>query len=428
VRGTVAGLADASDVAATNPKVANFVALASGRKLQVQGIEVGSTDLIIQVRNSPTPLYYSVSVHRDLSDLVRHVDQIVDGEPPRIYPLNGRIVVEGVVSDLETLEAIANVARVYDEDFANLMSVRGDHQVQLEVVFAEVSRTGLRQLGMNAFFASSGFGMNMSSPASVSSVSSTGLPLADAARTTDRYMPISTALSAAGSSAFNLATFVNAANVIATLAILDEHRISKVLAQPTLVALSGQQAEFLAGGQIPYPLVGANGQVTVQFQDYGVKLLFVPTVLASEVVDMRVQVEVSEPDYANATSLGGVPVPGVAVRKSQSHLRVDNGMTFAMAGLLTERTSYQRSQIPGLGQIPIIGTLFRYVRHTRDESELVIFVTPRLVRPLGPSDVPAAPGTTENNNPSDVEFFLLGMSAHSASRTAEPSGDVGLQR
>ncbi|MFK7928845.1 MAG: type II and III secretion system protein family protein, partial [Myxococcota bacterium] len=108
--------------------------------------------------------------------------------------------------------------------------------------------------------------------------------------------------------------------------------------------------------------------------------------------------------------------------------RIASGMTFAMAGLLADRTEYQKAQFPLLGDIPIIGTLFRYVRHFREERELMIFVTPRLVRPMGPGEVPAAPGTTENNNTTDLQFFLFGMDRRPGSRTAEPAGTVGLQR
>jgi pilus assembly protein CpaC len=154
----------------------------------------------------------------------------------------------------------------------------------------------------------------------------------------------------------------------------------------------------------------------------------VPTVLGGDVIDMRVYVEVSEPDFASGTRITGIQVPGFVSRKGRTHLRVDNGMTFAMAGLLSENTVYARSEVPGLGRIPLIGTLFRYTRHVREETELLIMVTPRLVRPLAPGEVPAAPGTTENNNPSDVELFLFGMGHRTGSRSAKPTADVGLQR
>lgn len=153
-----------------------------------------------------------------------------------------------------------------------------------------------------------------------------------------------------------------------------------------------------------------------------------PTVLAGDVIDLRVYVEVSQVDYSTTSRIVGLEIPGFISRKSRTHLRLGSGMTFAMAGLLQESTEYQRAQIPLLGDLPIVGTLFRYVRHRRDEKEMMIFVTPRLVRPMGPGEVPAAPGTTEDNNTTDLQFFLLGLDRRPGSRTAEPAGLIGLQR
>ncbi len=131
-------------VAITDPKVARIQPLASTNRYQIQGIAVGTTDLIVTIEGSSRPLVHEIVVHRDLSDLIRRIDAIVEGEPPRVYPLGENIVVQGPVDDLDTLEQVAMVASVFDEKFVNLMSVRGDHQVQLEVVFAETSRSGLR--------------------------------------------------------------------------------------------------------------------------------------------------------------------------------------------------------------------------------------------------------------------------------------------
>lgn len=410
--------ANAKAIAITDPTVADIQTLGSGNKLQVQGKQVGSTDLIVQLTTG-APIIYEITVHQDLTDLIRRVDGLVEGEPPQVYPLQDRIVVQGVVDDLDTLEAIAGVARIYDDNFVNLMTVEGDHQVQLEVIFAEVSRSATRSLGLQALWGNSEMGFQMASPALNSN---TGVQHPSVTAIAQGFVGNSS------SGLFNFMGYIADLDLAATLSILSDYRMGKVLAQPTLVALSGQQAEFLAGGEIPLPNPSGQGQITIQFKEYGVKLVFVPTVLGGNVIDLRVYVEVSEPDFGNAARLVGIEVPGFASRKAASHLRLDSGMTFAMAGMLNERTNYSRAEVPGLGRIPILGTLFRFTTHERDETELVIFVTPRLVRPLGPGEVPAAPGTTENNNPSDIELFLLGLDHRPGSRTAEPSGDVGLVR
>jgi pilus assembly protein CpaC len=201
-----------------------------------------------------------------------------------------------------------------------------------------------------------------------------------------------------------------------------------VLAQPTLVALSGQQAEFLAGGEIPIPVAQFGNRISIEFKEYGVKLVFVPTVLGNDVVDVRVYVEVSDVDSATAIRVTGIEIPGFISRKSQSHLRLESGTTFAMAGMLHETTRATSAKVPLLGDLPVVGSLFRYVQHRHNESELMIFVTPELVRPMAADEVPDPPGTTENNNPNDFELFMLGLDHHVGSRTAEPTGPIGLAR
>lgn len=414
-------------IAITDPNVAVAVTLGVANKIQVQGTSIGTTDLIVQFGPGVPPLIYEITVHRDLSDLVRRIDSIVEGEPPRVYPLGERIVVEGAVDDLDTLEQVALVSRIYDEEFVNLMSVRGDHQVQLEVMFAEVSRSAARELGLNVLYGNRSIGAVMAGPV-------TGLTQIANAQLADVIF------SAAGNAevgtpvvgGYSLGAYVQQVNVAAIMGMLDDYKMGKILAQPTLLSLSGQKSEFLAGGEIPIPTPQGGGTggttITIQYKEYGVKLWFIPTVLAGDVIDVQMYLEISEPDYSVATRVAGLDVPGFISRKGLSHLRLENGMTFAVAGLLSDNVTYARIGIPGLGRLPLVGALFRTVRHVREESEVVIYVTPRLVRPLAPGEVPAAPGTTENNNPSDFELFLLGMDHRPNSRTATATGAVGLQR
>lgn len=404
-------------IAITNPQVARVQQLASASRYQIQGVSVGSTDLIVTMEGSTRPMTFEITVHRDLSDLIRRIDAIVEGEPPRVYPLNENIVIQGAVDDLDTLEQISMVARVFDPEFVNLMSVRGDHQVQLEVVFAEASRSGLREIGINLFWGNNLGFVQIDGPNSVSLN-----PIVDPATGAVQVQnPVAGGFDIIGS-------FSRPINASAIFSVTDDYRLTKTLAQPTMVVLSGQQGEFLSGGQIPLPAPGGMGAVMVQLQPYGVRLSFVPTVLAGDVIDLRVFVEISDVDFATSTRLAGLEVPGFLTQSSRSHLRISSGMTFAMAGLLQETTQYSKAQFPFLGDLPIIGALFRYVRHFREEREIMIFVTPRLVRPLGPGEVPAAPGTSEDNNTNDLQFYLLGLDRRPGSRTAEPAGSVGLQR
>lgn len=414
-----------------DPEVALAKPMDDLRYFSVLGLEVGTTDLWVWPKDGSTPLVYQISVQVDLSDLSRRVGEIVKtSQPPRIYPMKERIVVEGTVSDLETMERIAAVAQIYDPEFINLMTVLGDQQVQLEVVFAEVSRTAMREMGLS--FMGNNEVVNAGLVSSGASGDRGYVTSNDA-----RYNQIQmgelvnegfTQTVGTGGFALMGALVSDAIDMQAALSVLEQHGITKILAEPKIVALSGQQAEFLAGGEVPIPVSQSNNGITLDFKEYGVKLVFVPTVLGDEVIDMRTYVEVSEIDSATSTRITGIEIPGFVSRKAESHLRMSNGMTFAMAGMLSESTRYTKAQIPILGDIPILGAAFRYTKHERDETELIIFVTPRLVRPMAPGEVPVYPGETEDNNPNDFELFLLGMDHGAGSRTAEPTGNHGMER
>ena len=413
-----------SRVLISDESVAQIKLLEEGQ-FQVRGVQVGATDLWVWYRDDlQHPVNYELTIHRDLSDMIRRVDAMVDGPPPRIYPMQDRLVIEGPVADVGTLEKIAEMAKVYETDedapFINLMTVTGDHQVQLRVVFAEVNRTALRELGLNGIFGDNGLGLGIIGPVESGSV---GALLPQATNVNGGIIP------APGAGSFRiLSTVTGAVDLSAVLSVLDQSSLTKTLAQPTLVALSGQQAEFLAGGEVPIPINNFGNRISIEYKEYGVKLVFVPTVLGDGLVDMRVAVEVSDVDTATAVRLTGIEIPGFISRKTESHLRIESGQTFAMAGMLQESTKSTMARVPLLGDIPVVGALFRYVQHRQTETELMIFVTPSLVRPLAKGEVPPAPGTTENTNPNDLQLFLLGMTSRPGTRTAEPAGPVGLSR
>lgn len=402
-------------ISLTSSLVADIQQLGSPQRWQVQGKQIGTTDLVIQFGGDVPPMIYEVTVHRDLSELIRRVDQTMEGDPPKIYPLGDRLVVEGTVPDLDSLERISQLARAYDDTFINLMSVRGDNQVQLEVIFAEVSRTQTREMGLNILYLPSQQGASMQ--------------FGNKFKTVERGSLGPNYLFTPNTSAFNLGfEILQGINLVGYLDILNEHGLSKTIAQPTLVALSGQQAEFISGGEFPYGQPNAQGAIQIKFKPFGTRMLFIPTVLADGVIDLQIEAELSSLDFGVGLTVGGTDIPALIKREVKSHVRLRSGMTFGLAGLLQEKIRSTRDDIPGLGQIPVIGMLFRRVKHEREETELMVYVTPRLVRPLAPGELPPVLGTTENNNPSDLALFLLGADHRAKSRTAEPTGDVGLQR
>lgn len=399
------------NVAVTNADVADAVQFGSVRTWQIQGRAIGSTDFVVNFGDGP-PVIYEITVHRDLSDLIRRIDRIVGNSSLRIYPLDERIVVEGMVDDLDTLERVAGVAEIYDPEFINLMGVGGDHQVQLEVLFAEVTRNGTREMGINLLYLPRGLQLGLVD----------GTFLQDPATFAPLDLPTF-------QGPFNLLGQIGGGvNLLAAITLLDNYGLAKLIAQPTAVALSGQKTEFLSGGEIPLAVPNAMGMVTIRFHNYGTQLSFIPTVLSNGVIDIRMEMSLSEVDEGVAVRQAGVSVPGFSSRRVKGHVRLRDGETFAIAGLLSERITMSRDAVPGLGRIPVLGMFFRRITHFREERETLIYITPRIVRPLGPGEVPPVLGSTENNNPNDLAFFLLGLGHQPGSRTAQPTGEVGLHR
>jgi pilus assembly protein CpaC len=206
--------------------------------------------------------------------------------------------------------------------------------------------------------------------------------------------------------------------------------------------MTGQQARFLAGGEFPIPLASGLGTVQVTYKKFGIQLTFTPTVLSDGLVNLQLATEVSEIDPTLGVQLGGFSVPGLTTRQSDSTVRLRDGQSFAIAGLLSDKVRNTVAKVPGLGDIPILGALFRSSSFRRDETELLVVITARLVHPVGPHDAPVLPGGEEVNDPDDFEMFLLGRTARDASHPPSrgeaisvpghhlggPTGEVGYMR
>jgi len=200
----------------------------------------------------------------------------------------------------------------------------------------------------------------------------------------------------------------------------------RLLATPTLVTTSGQTANFVVGGEFPVPVAGESGQISIQFKEVGVKLNFTPTIIDSEVISLVIKPEISSLDYTVAVKSGGVFVPGVKTRKGSATLTLRDGQSFAMAGLLKEESSRSVKKVPVLGDIPVIGGIFTSKEYSKEETELVVMVTPRLVRPLNPDERPTLPGETMHDSISDMDFFMLNRLSYgiSATRPSHEEGDT----
>ena len=320
----------------------------------------------------------------------------------------GMLIVDGRVDDQETMDRVLRVIQAFvaRDNIKNLMRLRGPQQVQLEVKIAEVSRTDLKRFGLGWLSNRSASGNQVGLGVFESGTASgflTGGETGDEATGLGYAM----ALASPFSNAFQVAVGIADKDFMSIISLLKGQGLARILARPTLVAMSGQEASFLVGGQFPVPTTDEDGETKVDYKSYGVTLTFIPTVIGRETVNLKVKTGVSDIDYSVGVSSGGVAVPGLTSREADTSLQLKDGQTFAIAGLLKETVGSTVDKVPFLGDIPFLGILFRHKEYTKKEMELVIIVTPRLVKAMNPEEVPRLPGESEDFNQGDVEFFFL---------------------
>lgn len=388
-------------VSVADPKVADMKVI-TPTQLLLTARGVGSTDLTLWNKKDE-PLVLALLVTRNLDALRKQLKDLFPTEKIAVSAAGDLVVLSGEASDVRVPERAAEVAQLHAEKVANLMRVSGNQQVQLEVKFAEVSRNGARSMGFNFFHRDAG-GQFVGGAISPGTAPGTflGIPGTGGAAIPS-VMPAATgggfALFFSGLASFPFS---------AMLSILESNGLAKMLAEPTLVAMSGQEAKFLAGGEFPIPVSTGLGAVGIQWKKFGIILNFTPTVVSEGFLHLKLMTEVSDVDAARSVTVGGFVVPGLTSRQSETTVRLSDGQSFAIAGLLSDRMRSQVDKVPILGDIPILGALFRSVSYRRDESELLVVITARLTKPVAPHELPRLPTEDEQNDPSDFELFLLG--------------------
>jgi pilus assembly protein CpaC len=366
-----------------NAEIADVVPI-SERSVYVLGKGLGTTSLTLYDRSNRVIAVMDISVGPDVEGLRTQLDQLIPGQPIEASLSNGSLVLSGMVSDPGAADRAQRIAAAYAGDkVVNLISVGGSQQVMLEVKFAEVNRTIGEQLGV------SGFGMSddgdfrgaTGNGASITPNPVTGLPQFSIDAIKDSF------------GVFGLLFDIGDVSVDAFLDTLERNGLSRTLAEPNLVALSGERASFLAGGEFPIPVVqsgssGGNGNaITIEFKPFGVSLGFTPTVLGDRVINMIVEPEVSTIDPSSSITVNGLVVPGLQTRRASTTVELRDGESFAIAGLLRDDTQSTVQQLPILGSLPIIGSLFRSTKYQKGETELLIVVTPHLVQPIRQNQV-----------------------------------------
>jgi pilus assembly protein CpaC len=297
------------------------------------------------------------------------------------------------------------IARQFGPEVINSVSVSQPQQVMLEVRFIEISRTAGRELGVqwNRFggnsIANIGSRQNAANLPITSPSSNSDIPAGEFA---------AGVLSGGSPFGFVLARMISGGTKIDLLInALEQKGVARSLAEPNLVALSGDTASFLAGGEYPIPVAGSLGQVTVDYKKYGVGLAFTPTVLGDGLINMKIEPEVSSIDTThNVSVVTGVSVPALIVRRASTTVELRDGQSFAIGGLLQTDSKNQIEQLPWIGSVPVLGTLFSSKSFQKNQTDLVIIVTPHLVRPARPGDVLRTPAD-DTLPPNDKDFFLL---------------------
>lgn len=369
------------------------------RQIYVYGKAPGVTTLTLWGVDENVSGIIDLEVSADISRLKENLHKILPEEKDiRVITSNDNITLSGTVSSTSNLSQVLALAEPYSpKKVINLLEVAGVHQVMVEVRVSEMSRSLLRRLGFNFNYIGTGgkaFGLSLLSK--LTSLPTSGAFPGSPVTVSDKISGVFSFVSKGAT----WTTFIDA---------LKEEGLLKVLAEPTLIALSGKSANFLAGGEIPIPVPqpgAGTTTVTIEYKPFGVGLNFTPVVLSNKKINMLVAPEVSELDFSNAITISGFVIPALTTRRASTTIELDDGQSFAIAGLLKDEIKETIDKFPILGDIPILGALFRSTSYQKNDTELIIIVTPHLVKPLDMAKQTLP--TDQFIEPDDFEFYLLG--------------------
>ena len=405
-------------VTLTDPTVADVSKV--GSRLLIIGRRVGETNLILSSGGSHTT--WLVKVTLPARAIQQELARMFPREDIGVRAVGGSLVLTGTVATSEVPGQAEDVAVGYlrspsiaalgvKPHVINLVRVRAKLQVLLEVRFAEVNRKSVREMGINAFVST-----DKSKDRRVGGAIGRRMNFeAGTTRQGDSWPPNFSTLPPQSIFSSNNAIGTLFAGkeggsfpFVATLSLLASHDLAKTLAEPTLTAMSGQTASFIAGGEVPVPV--SNGfSTTVEFKKFGIELSFTPTVLEDKTIHLKTKTAVSAPDPTLSIVVNQVATPGFKRRATETVVRMRDGQSFAIAGLLSNEMENLVEKVPGLGDLPILGILFSSKEFERRETELVVVITAKLIEPLDTSEMPPLPGGDRINDPTDLELFLLNI-------------------
>ncbi|MCM5553792.1 type II and III secretion system protein family protein [Pleomorphomonas sp. NRK KF1] len=354
-----------SEIVVGDPALADAWPL-TDKSFMVLGSKGGVTGIVLfdKERNVVGAADFEIALHTDR--LQAALERKLPDAKVDVSSANGSIVLSGVAADQKTIDEAGAIAKEFGGDkVVNAVDIGGGKQVQLKVRFLEATRSASRELGLGWAVQSDGFAIGVGS----STLASGSTPFGEI---------VSQVLS-------------GGLSVDMVVQALEARGLARSLAEPNLVALSGQTSSFLAGGEFPVPVASDNNSVSVEFKKFGVGLDFTPTVAPNGLIHLNIKPEVSEIDYSAAVTINSITIPGLKVRRSDSTLELRDGQSFVIAGLLTNSRSVSNNRVPWLGSVPVLGNLFRSTAYKRSETDLVIIVTPHIVDPLGAGTAIATP-------------------------------------
>jgi pilus assembly protein CpaC len=389
---------DIRRVSIARPETAD-VMVVSPRQIVVIGKSAGTTTLIYWSREeAPTTVEVVVGINLDLvrEDLAK----IAPGEAFEVTAAGEKLVLTGTVTDNMVQTRLVEGAQAHAKGVVNLLKVKKLEQVLLQIRVSEVDRTLSKELGFNYLFEGNTLRGTLSSPNNFT-------PFFGNLRDSD---PANIGPNTSFSDAMNIFVAKPGAfpDFAAFLRILHDKGGLKVLSEPNLVVANGAEGKFLAGGEFPIVIstgTGGNASFAVSYKEFGVRLVFQPKISSNGEIYLHVSQEVSELDFANAVILSGFRIPALKTRKAEAGLQLADGQTFVLAGLIDNKISKQISKFPLLGDIPILGALFRNTRYQNNETELMVMVTPKIVRPLNRDEIPALP--SERMNPEETSPKMI---------------------
>lgn len=403
-------------VAVTDPSIANVQVL-TPEQILLQGLKVGSTDLIVWSEDERQVQKWNVQVRFDTDSFKAKLDELFPDASLTVSQSGESMIITGLLRSTDQVTQLRDLldkSKTPSANYINMTSVAGVQQVLLEIRVAEVSQVALRALGFNAFRTDDDWflGVRPGSASGGAMIPSIDIGVPEGTTAGD-HLPFAFNQDVTAGPLVSIFAGFPQEDFEFFLQALAENQALRVLANPTLVALSGEQATFLAGGEYPIPVVqgsgggGGNNAVTIEYKEYGVRVSFRPVVLGDGGIRLTAAPEVSDLSDAGAVTIQGFRVPALVTRKAETTLELKSGQTFAMAGLIQHKTEAVNSRIPGLGDLPILGTLFRSVRYQKNETELVVLVTASLVEPMSPASPPPVPGFL-HTDPNDWEFYIEG--------------------